>query len=85
MLIKMFLFIFLRQKKVTNEVNWPAVYRNGLHSLESLDLEENNIIKSRNYNWYGMYAVRNNLLLIVTLLHYRDCFTLYLSPSLGDH
>ena len=25
--------------------------------------------QSANYNWFGMYAVRNNLLLIVTLLH----------------
>ena len=69
MLIKMFLFIFLRQKKATNEANWSEVYRNGLHSLESLDLEDNSITVSY-YNWFGMYAVRNNLLLIVTLLHY---------------
>ena len=44
MVIKMFLFIFLRQKKATNEANWPEVSRNGLHPLERLDLEDNSII-----------------------------------------
>ena len=40
MLIKMFHLCFNR-KKATNEANWPEVYRNGRHSLESLDLEDN--------------------------------------------
>ena len=68
------LFIFSGRKKTTIEANWSEVNRNGLHPLEeSLDLEDNSIIVVElQLIWFIMYAFRNNLLSIVTLLHYRD-------------
>ena len=78
MLIKMFLFIFLRQKKATNEANWSEVYRNGLHSLESLDLEDSSItVYELQLVWYVCCQEQ-----FITNSYPTS---LYLSLSLGDH
>ena len=68
------LFIFSGRKKTTIEENWSEVNRKGLHPLEeSLDLDDNSIIVEEfQLIWFIMYAFRNNLLSVVTLLHYRD-------------